>query len=141
MFVSKLINILLFLFLLLIPTQLGRHFWPEWSYVLGIRVDYLSPTLYLIDVVWIGFVISNFQFSISNIKKFFNFKNLLILGFVGVNILVAVNPMVAIYKWLRVVQILITFFYFRKNKELIKSFFKKLFPVGLFLKVYWLWLR
>jgi O-antigen ligase len=128
MFVSKLINILLFLFLLLIPTQLGRHFWPEWSYVLGIRVDYLSPTLYLIDVVWIGFVISNFQFSISNIKKFFNFKNLLILGFVGVNILVAVNPMVAIYKWLRVVQILITFFYFRKNKELIKSFFKKIIP-------------
>lgn len=38
----------------LIPTQLGRHWWPEWSLVGGIRVDYLSPTLYLIDVVWLG---------------------------------------------------------------------------------------
>ena len=46
-------KIALFLFLLAIPTQLGRHFWPEWSRVVGIRVDYLSPTLYLVDMFWI----------------------------------------------------------------------------------------
>ena len=118
----------LFLFLLLIPTQLGRHFWPDWSYVLGIRVDYLSPTLYLLDLVWIALIISNFQFPISNIKKYFKFKYLVILGFVGINILMAVNPMVAVYKWLRIGQILITFFYFKKNKELVEEKLIKIIP-------------
>lgn len=42
----------LFYFLLLsLPVQLGRHFWPNESFVLGIRIDYLSPTFYLTDVV------------------------------------------------------------------------------------------
>lgn len=32
------------------PTQLGKHFWPDWSFVYGLRLDYLSPTLYLTDI-------------------------------------------------------------------------------------------
>lgn len=140
-FLAKATKILLFLFLLLMPTQLGRHFWPEWSYVLGIRVDYLSPTLYLVDVIWILFVIFNFQFLISKKNKpsalrappltgrLFNFRNLLIIGFVVMNVLVSINPMVAIYKWLRIGQLLITFFYFRKNKELIKENLIKIIPI------------
>jgi O-antigen ligase len=44
-------NILLYALILLIPTQLGIHFWPEFSYIKGIRVDYLSPTLYLTDIL------------------------------------------------------------------------------------------
>jgi len=118
----------LFLFLLLIPTQLGRHFWPEWSYVLGIRIDYLSPTLYLLDLVWVILIISNFQFLISKIKKLFNFKNFLILGFVGINVLMAASPMVAIYKWLRLGQLIISFWYFRDNKKLIKEKLIKVIP-------------
>lgn len=119
----------LFLFLLLIPTQLGRHFWPEWSYVLGIRVDYLSPTLYLLDLIWIGILVKSLSsYKAYQVKKILNFKNLLILGFVAINVLVAVNPWVAVYKWLRVGQILITFFYFRKNKELIKDNLVKVIP-------------
>ena len=35
------------------PTQLGKHWWPEWSLVSGIRVDYLSPTLFLTDIILI----------------------------------------------------------------------------------------
>ncbi len=37
--------------ILFLPTQFGRHFWPNFSYVLGLRVDYLSPTIYLTDVL------------------------------------------------------------------------------------------
>ncbi|HVF69101.1 MAG TPA: O-antigen ligase family protein [Xanthomonadales bacterium] len=44
-------NTLYYLLVLFLPTQLGKHFWPDFSYVLGIRVDYLSPTLYLTDLV------------------------------------------------------------------------------------------
>lgn len=48
-----------FLFLLLIlllPTQLGKHWWPEWSLVNGIRIDYLAPTLYATDLLLIAIV-------------------------------------------------------------------------------------
>ena len=123
----------LFLFLLLIPTQLGRHFWPEWSYVLGIRVDYLSPTLYLLDLIWIGLIISNL-IKPSALRappltgRLFKFKYLVILGFVVVNVLIAVNPMVAVYKWLRLFQLLISFWYFRKNKKTIKENLTKIIP-------------
>lgn len=34
-----------------LPTQLGRHFWPDWAYVAGLRSDYLSPTVYLTDLL------------------------------------------------------------------------------------------
>ncbi len=36
-----------FLLLLFLPQQFGPHFWPPFSYVFGIRVDYLSPALYI----------------------------------------------------------------------------------------------
>ncbi len=46
------IHKILFLILLaFLPVQLGRHFWPKWSYVMGLRIDYLSPTIYLTDIL------------------------------------------------------------------------------------------
>lgn len=42
---------LLFLVLLFLPTQLGRHFWPEFSHVYSLRVDYLAPTIYFWDLL------------------------------------------------------------------------------------------
>jgi O-antigen ligase len=132
-FFEKIIKILLFLFLLLIPTQIGKHFWMEWSYVLGIRVDYLSPTLYLLDVIWLGLfllkglpVLLNFNF--KKIKKYFKFRYFLVVGFIAINVLMAVSPWVAVYKWIRVFQVLITFFYFRKNKKSIKENLVKIIP-------------
>ncbi len=38
-------NLALFLFLIFLPNQLGLHFWPSWTLVQGLRIDYLSPTL------------------------------------------------------------------------------------------------
>jgi O-antigen ligase len=37
-------------FLVSVPLQLSYHFWPEWTMVLGRKVDYLSPTIYLSDI-------------------------------------------------------------------------------------------
>lgn len=43
---------IVFLFILfLLPTQFGKHFWPDFSYLLNIRIDYLSPTIYLTDIL------------------------------------------------------------------------------------------
>jgi hypothetical protein len=40
-----------FVFGLFLPTQLGRHFWPDFAFVNGIRSDYLAPTIYLTDLL------------------------------------------------------------------------------------------
>lgn len=51
---------LLFLTILFLPTQLGKHFWPEFSYVYSLPIDYLSPTIYFWDILvlalWIIFL-------------------------------------------------------------------------------------
>ncbi len=43
---------------LLLPTQLGKHFWPAFSFVNGIRVDYFSPTLYTTDILLLLLVVA-----------------------------------------------------------------------------------
>lgn len=51
---QKRTRVLHFFYLLTVfflPTQLGKHFWLKESYVLGVRIDYLSPTLYLTDIL------------------------------------------------------------------------------------------
>ncbi|OGH09708.1 MAG: hypothetical protein A2152_02575 [Candidatus Levybacteria bacterium RBG_16_35_6] len=47
------------------PTQFGRHFWPGFSYVYGIRIDYLSPTIYTTDLL----IIILFLLSVFRIKE------------------------------------------------------------------------
>lgn len=42
---------LLFLTILFLPTQLGRHFWPDFSLIYSLRIDYLSPAIYFWDLV------------------------------------------------------------------------------------------
>ena len=44
-------NVLLFLTLLFFPTQLGKHFWPPFSFVYSLSIDYLSPTIYFWDLL------------------------------------------------------------------------------------------
>ena len=50
-------NILFFLTLLFLPTQLGRHFWPQFSFVYSLPIDYLAPTLYFWDILVIILVV------------------------------------------------------------------------------------
>lgn len=54
----KLQRILLRITFFLVPTQFALHLWPKWSYVLGLRVDYFSPKLYLVDVFIILYLIT-----------------------------------------------------------------------------------
>ncbi len=48
---KKVERTLLFLVLLFLPTQLGRHFWPQFSFVYSLPIDYLSPTIYFWDIL------------------------------------------------------------------------------------------
>lgn len=57
---KRLENFLLFLTLLFLPTQLGRHFWPDFSYIYSLKIDYLSPTFYFWDILVVGLLIPFF---------------------------------------------------------------------------------
>lgn len=55
--ISRSEKLLLFLTVLFLPTQLGRHFWPSFSFVYSLPIDYLSPTLYLWDILVIALLV------------------------------------------------------------------------------------
>ncbi len=104
-------KILFFLLILLLPTQFGYHFWPEWSMVLGRRVDYLSPTMYLTDVlliILIVFWLIQYKLRISPCLPAGRNYELRIFGFLFVfiliNIFYAKNQYVAVYAWIKVIE-------------------------------------
>ncbi len=124
---QKISSWLLFIFLFLIPTQLGKHFWPDWSYILGIRIDFLSPTLYFLDLIWIGLFLINFSF--EKIKRILKWEYFLLTLFVGINLLVAENKGVAVYRWLIILQIIWTINFLKSQKNEVKKYLFKIIPV------------
>ena len=68
--INKIKDFVFYLLILFIPTQLGRHFWPEFSFIKGVRIDYLSPTLYVTDMlillIFVFWIFSKSKFLISN---------------------------------------------------------------------------
>lgn len=53
----KLEKLLFFLTVLFLPTQLGKHFWPSFSSIYSLRIDYLSPTIYFWDLLVLSLVL------------------------------------------------------------------------------------
>ena len=102
----------LLLLLLLLPTQLAYHYWPAWSLVHGIRVDYLSPTLYLTDLIILAlFLLSRFRVRVP----------LSIIVFTVLNILISYSPNIAIYSWLRLLEFYWLFKYLTKNSLVLST--------------------
>ena len=61
-----------FLFLLVLatlPIQLNKFFFPEYSYVLGLPIDYRSPTIYLSDITIIAYLIAFIFANAWNLSK------------------------------------------------------------------------
>ncbi|MBI5127262.1 hypothetical protein HZA76_02290 [Candidatus Roizmanbacteria bacterium] len=103
----RIINKILFLlFIFLLSTQLGKHFFPSFSYLNGVRVDYLSPTLYLTDIL----VVLLFFLNFNTVVDFFKNKKVLIgLSLLFINAVLAKNQPVALYQLIRIVEFLIIF--------------------------------
>lgn len=64
---DKISKLFFYLLLLFLPTQFGRHFWPSSSFIQGLRLDYLSPTIYFTDLI----IVLIFVFSFKKLIKFF----------------------------------------------------------------------
>lgn len=104
--------ILLFLFVFLLPTQLGKHFFFDFSYISGIRIDYLSPTLYLTDLLAISLIIVHFDYIVAFVKKYIRIL-LIIICLTVLNIFFAENSLIALYKFIKYVELISIFIIFK----------------------------
>ncbi len=96
-------NFLFFIFFLLLPTQLGKHFFLSFSYLSGVRVDYLAPTVYLIDTIVFLLAIVNSK----TILKFFKNKKVIIgLFLLLINVLFSRLPTISFYWLIKIIEFL-----------------------------------
>lgn len=115
-------RVFFFLLLALLPTQLGLHTWPSWSFVLGRRIDYLSPTLYGTDVLIAGLLISwalerRALLRISAVRSVFAaprrtlFFAVATAAVAALNIALALSPPAAFYAWVKTAEFFALGFY------------------------------
>lgn len=98
---QRLEAVVFFLLVFFLPSQLAIHFWPSWALVNNIRVDYLAPTVYLTDFL----IVALLFFNPPRVKV-----PLFIIVFVVLNIFFSFNPLLSLYKYLRLLEY---FFFFK----------------------------
>lgn len=93
---QRLFGVLIFI----LPVQLALHFWPNWTSVWGVRIDYLAPTIYLTDIlVALLLILAYKNLKIKNV-----FVVLLIFAFLLINCFWAQNRGAAFYKLAKIVE-------------------------------------
>ncbi len=125
------INWLFRLFVFLLPTQLAYHFWPQWAFIFGIRVDYFAPAIYLTDALFLLVLI----LSVATKKITLEFKTkdfywaLLVAVFVFLNVALASSPPLALMKAARLLELFLVFLFIKRTKKINfeKDFLKPLF--------------
>lgn len=126
---EKLRRIVFFLIIFLIPNQLGLHFWPKFSVVNGIRLDYLSPTLYVLDIlIFILFVLTLSDFKKIRLlpkNSYFRYLGLILVFVLLIDVLLSLSPMAHLFGILKLLEFSFFGFYiysfFRKNDILYLS--------------------
>ena len=88
------------------PTQLGYFFFFQFSYLSGVRTDYLAPCLYLTDLLITTLIILNFKLILKKIRIK---PYLFILIFLILNITFSIAPFISLYRSLKIIEML--FFY------------------------------
>jgi hypothetical protein len=107
---------LFFLFILLLPTQLGKHFFLPFSYIHGVKVDYLSLVLCTTDILAFILIILNFTFLYQTIKK----KILIWFVFIfliSINITFAYNSIESLYHAFKYLELIFIFIIFSRYKN------------------------
>ena len=102
---------LFFLLICLLPLQLGFHFWPAWAHILGRRIDYLSPTLFITDIL-VFLILISWKTSRQpakrtrplSIKRRGFMVGISTVLFIVVNIIMAASPATALYKWIKMIE-------------------------------------
>lgn len=112
-------KILLFLFVLFLPSQLSIHLWPGFSVINGYRVDYLSPTLYLTDIILAVLVfLSAREIARWHPWSFLSNNPIVVVSlvFIVFNVVFSLQPLFTIYCYIRILFLSIfVVIYSRKN--------------------------
>lgn len=92
-------------FLFLLPTQLGTFLFFPFSYVHGIRVDYLAPALYLTDILALILFVLMIVNERSSIVGLFRSPLWYVLILICViNIIASIEPMIALYRTFKLLE-------------------------------------
>lgn len=129
-------KILFYLFTFFLPSQLGKHFFLNFSYLNGIRVDYLAPTVYFLDLLVFLIFLLNFK---DFFRFFFKSKIYLIFLLFFVNLFFAKNIFLGLLNIFRWFEFFLIFFFalqiypkINKEKFLLTLFFSTVIQSFLF---------
>lgn len=126
---DKLLSWMVFSFSFLLATQLGKHFFFPFSYLSGIRIDYLSPTVYLTDIVSLPLIIMSLILLLrqrSAIRLLIQ-KNiplfLTIFLFIDINYYFSLSKELWFYSLWKIIQwiLIVYFFWYHRNKKSVYS--------------------
>ncbi len=105
-FINKAFSIhtyLFYVFVFILPFNLGKHFFFTWSYVNGLLVDYFVPVIYVQDILLLLILIIWILHRNLKLKKLFNLKIfpvlflLLITGLLSVFVSVRIEPAISYF--------------------------------------------
>lgn len=120
----------------LMPTQLGKHFWPPFAYENGIRIDYLSPTFYLTDFIIIALVglwlIRKKQAAgkIFRQSKGIRISGLLII-FILFNLKMSSRPALSLYAWTKLGLLTALFWYVKTESTSVIKYLYRFLPIAM----------
>ncbi len=103
---------LLLLFICILPFQVGTYFFQSFSYVSGVRVDYLAPSLYLIDIVAAAIILFHVPLLIKN---FGNKRTVLLFALLSINACFSLVPQLSIYTSVRLFMILALYHIYKQT--------------------------
>lgn len=121
---KQLNSVLFFLFILFLPTQLGKHFFFPFSYLSGVRVDYLAPTIYIADIIVFLLIFINFRFILSVFKR----KSVLLFFLLLTpSVIFAQSLPISFYQYIKIVEIftvgMIAYKHILKDRLILIGFF------------------
>lgn len=96
---------LFFLLFLLLPSQFGKHFWPPFSFVLGERIDYLSPTIFVTDIIVAALLLAQIIQ-----KKTIVSKKMLLTAFFLPSVLVSSSLFGSSYSFVKMLEYVLLFY-------------------------------
>ncbi|KKU89206.1 MAG: hypothetical protein UY18_C0002G0019 [Microgenomates group bacterium GW2011_GWF2_47_9] len=73
-------------------SQLGIHFWPESALLYGLRIDYLAPTIYLLDLLVVLYLVTHF---FKKKRPIFP-TAIFFLPLLVINLLYSMNPIISL---------------------------------------------
>jgi len=120
-------QVLLALLVITLPFQFGRHFWPQYSYLFGLKVDYLSPTVYLQDILIVLLIFNRRKEFFFFLKKSLRLVAVYCLLLIG-NICFSLNPLVAFFAWLRVTELILFGIFVAQNTKQTVFLLDKILP-------------